>query len=456
MNSYLYGASQAAWAVGIGYSSPHSGGSSTAASPSMNTPDRTSATSYYVPLGSSLSGSQETVGTSPVTINQIFSTPTSAQGVPGRSCLRRPNTPTSFTTTPPFALGSGPRRTPGLGRNEAARATINPSALDFENAVNSSPSQRQSNAALQQAINEAAQVQRDSAAAQAEQDLDTASRRSNSEAATRLRQREIDAANLQEAAELQRWLDIIRQKETDAAELEVAAELQWQRDEQLKLEAIAKRQHEIAALRAAKEQRLRAAKEQRLSEVHACVTELVDTPCGERIELVIPDFLEPNDLIRVSVDNKQHLMTFQDGLSNGLIPTEQHAISGDGPAEKAEENGVTKRIDLWKKMLQSKGITIEGDLITPNWLTHQATLHWIKSAVKSGREGSIDRVTQNCQGHFNTLHVALYRIYELVRPFLGPYQELFLELHYVIQSQWALSVKRGPDSRSSEGSNIES
>ena len=44
MNSYLYGASQAAWAAGIGYSSPHSHGSSNAASPSMNTPDRTSTT----------------------------------------------------------------------------------------------------------------------------------------------------------------------------------------------------------------------------------------------------------------------------------------------------------------------------------------------------------------------------------------------------------------------------
>ena len=187
MNSYLCGASQAAWAAGIGYSSPHSGGSrigyssphsggsSNAASPSINTPDRTSATGYYIPVGSSLSGSQESVGTSPVTINQFISPPTSAQGIPRRSCLRnRVNSPTSFTSTPPFALGSGQCRTPGLGRNEAARATINPSALDFENAINLPPSQRQSNAALQQAINQAAQVQQDSTAAQAERDLATA------------------------------------------------------------------------------------------------------------------------------------------------------------------------------------------------------------------------------------------------------------------------------------------
>ena len=146
-------------------------------------------------------------------------------------------------------------------------------------------------------------------------------------------------------------------------------------------------------------------------------------------------------------------MTFQDGLRDGLIPTEQQAISGDGPDEKAEENVVTRRIEQWKKMLQSKGSTIDGALISPDWLIYQATRHWIKSAVKSGREGSIDRVTQNCRGRFNTWHVALYRMYELVRPFLGPYQELFLELHYVIQSQRALSLKQGPDSRSSEGSN---
>ena len=182
MNSYLYGASQAAWAAGIGYSSPHSdgsrisysspyfGGSSNRASPSMNTPDRTSGTGDYIPLGSSLSGSQESVGTSPVTINQFISPPTSARGVPSRSCMRQPrNSSTSFTSTPPFALRSGPRRTPGLGRNEAESATINPNALDFENALNSPPSQRISDAALQQAINDAAQVQRDSAAAQARQ-----------------------------------------------------------------------------------------------------------------------------------------------------------------------------------------------------------------------------------------------------------------------------------------------
>mgnify|MGYP006187664445 FL=1 len=145
-------------------------------------------------------------------------------------------------------------------------------------------------------------------------------------------------------------------------------------------------------------------------------------------------------------------MTFQDGLIDGLIPTEQQAIRGDGPDEKAEESVVAKRIDLWKKMLKDQRITIEGDCIAPSCLIYQATLHWIKAGVKKGREGSIDRVTQNCQGRFNTWHVALYRIYELVRPFLGLYQEPFLELHYVIQSQRALSLKRPLDSRGSDGS----
>ena len=366
--------------------------------------------------------------------------------------MRNPiNSSTQFTSTPPFRLGTGQRRPNGLGRNEADSATISPSALNFDNALNSPPAQRLSDAALQQAINDAAQVQRD--AAQAQRDFDTASRRSNSEATDRHRRREvdveIDAANLQEANELQRQREIIRQKEKDAAKLEAAAELQRQPDEQ---EAKAKRERDrIDAILAAKYQR-DVEKARRLSEIDAYVKELVDTPCGERSELVIPKFLEANDLIRVSVEDKQHLMTFQDGLTYGLIPTEQQAIRGDGPDEKAEESVVARRIDLWKKMLQNQGVTIEGDRIAPCWLIYQATRHWIKAGVKKGREGSIDHVTQNCQGRFNTWHVALYRIYELVRPFLGLYQELFLELHYVIQSQRALSLKRPLDSWGSEGS----
>jgi hypothetical protein len=74
-----------------------------------------------------------------------------------------------------------------------------------------------------------------------------------------------------------------------------------------------------------------------LSAVNEYVTGLVETPSGEQSLLAMPNFLAPKDVMRVLVDNKQHLMTFQDGLTDGLIPTEQQAMCGDGPDKKAEE-----------------------------------------------------------------------------------------------------------------------